>query len=112
MPEQELRKLEELLSDAVAYGHWKQYLDQAETVEAVQNVRYSLYETEGLTREQIQVLHKAIDDKEALLSAKESVNPNKKSILTELESIKSRIGEAVESIRPEEKRHKNQMGRQ
>ena len=74
MPEPELRKLEELLNEAVEYGHWIDYLDQAKTVEAVREVRYSLYETEELTREQIQALHKAIDDKEALLSKVERTN--------------------------------------
>ena len=60
MPEPELRKLEQLLHEAVEYGHWIDYLDQAQTVEAVREVRYSLYETEELTREQIQALHKPL----------------------------------------------------
>ena len=69
MPEPELRKLEPVLARAVEYGHWKRDLDQAETVEAVRDVRYGLFETENLnlTREQIGELHKAVDQKETEL---------------------------------------------
>lgn len=71
MPEPELRKLEPVLSQAVTLSHWQRDLDQAETVEAVQNVRYGLYDTENLnlSREQIHALHEAIDQKEASLAA-------------------------------------------
>ena len=70
MPEPELRKLEPMLATAVEYGHWQRELEKAETVEAVQDLRYSLYETENLklSREQISSLHEAIDRKEAALA--------------------------------------------
>ena len=66
MPEPELRKLEELLHEAVEYGHWIDYLDQAQTVEAVREVRYSLYETEELTRDGVKQL--SVGDVESHLS--------------------------------------------
>ena len=71
MPEPELRRLEPVLSQAVTLSHWQRDLDQAETVEAVRNVRYGLYDTENLnlSREQIHALHAAIDQKEASLAA-------------------------------------------
>ena len=111
MPESELRKLEELLNEAVEYGHWKDYLDQAETVEAVREVRYSLYETEELTREQIQALHKAIDDKEALLSKTGRADFNKKSVLKELEDKKSRTGNAEKQLTSAAGQQKNKRER-
>ena len=82
MPEPELRKLELVLAEAVEYGHWKQRLDQAETVEAVRDVRYSLFDTENLSlsREQIGKLHAAIDHKETMLmAAKKAVKHEKKA---------------------------------
>ena len=111
MPEPELRKLEELLHEAVEYGHWIDYLDQAKTVEAVREVRYSLYETEELTREQIQALHKAVDDKEALLSKAGRADLNKKSVLKELETKKSRTGNAKKQSTPATERQKNKRER-
>ena len=110
MPEPELRKLEELLHEAVEYGHWIDYLDQAQTVEAVREVRYSLYETEELTREQIQALHKAIDDKEALLSKAGRADVNKMSVLKELETKKSRTGTDKTQFTPKVRQHKNELG--
>ena len=110
MPEPELRKLEQLLHEAVEYGHWKDYLDQAKTVEAVREVRYSLYETEELTREQIQALHKAIDDKEALLSKAGRADVNKMSVLKELETKKSRTGTDKTQFTPKVRQHKNELG--
>ena len=82
MPEPELRKLDPILARAVDYGHWRRDLDQAETVEAVRNVRYGLFETENLslTREQIGELHTAIDHKEtALMAAKKAAKHEKKA---------------------------------
>ena len=110
MPESELRKLEQLLHEAVEYGHWIDYLDQAKTLEAVREVRYSLYETEELTREQIQALHKAIDDKEALLSKAGKADLNKKSILKELEAKKSRTGTDKDQSTPKDRQQKNELG--
>ena len=110
MPEPELRKLEELLHEAVEYGHWIDYLDQAQTVEAVREVRYSLYETEELTREQVQALHKAIDDKEALLSKAGRADVNKMSVLKELETKKSRTGTDKTQFTPKVRQHKNELG--
>ena len=110
MPEPELRKLEELLNEVVEYSHWIDYLDQAKTVEAVREVRYSLYETEELTREQIQTLHKAIDDKEALLSKAGKADLNKKSILKELEAKKSRTGTDKDQSTPKDRQQKNELG--
>ena len=62
----------------MTFGHWKKDIDQAETVEAVRDVRYGIWETENLnlTRDQIRELHEMIDRKEAMLTAamkKESV---------------------------------------
>ena len=111
MSEPELRKLEALLHEAVEYGHWEKYLDEAKTVEAVQEVRYSLYETEELTREQIQALHKAIDDKEALLSKAEHADLDKKSVLKDLETKKSRTGNAEKQSTPAAERQKNKRER-
>ena len=67
MPEPELEKLENVLSNAVAFGEWKKRLEDAKTREEVQEVRYSLYDEESgkLTGKQIQELHTAIDEKEA-----------------------------------------------
>lgn len=67
MTEPELEKLEDVLSNAVAFGAWKKRLDEAKTKEEVQEVRYSLYDEESgkLTGKQIQELHTAIDEKEA-----------------------------------------------
>ena len=67
MPEPELDRLEDVLSNAVAFGEWKKRLEEAKTREEVREVRYSLYDEESgkLTREQIQELHTAIDEKEA-----------------------------------------------
>lgn len=67
MPEPELEKLEDVLSNAVVFGEWIKRLEGAKTKEAVREVRYSLYDEESgkLTREQIQELHTAIDEKEA-----------------------------------------------
>ena len=71
MPEPELRKLEPMLASAVEYGHWKRELSNANTLDAVREVRYGLYETENsnLTKEQIGELHAAIDRKEAGFTA-------------------------------------------
>ena len=67
MPEPELEKLEDVLSNAVVFGEWIKRLEGAKTKEEVREVRYSLYDEESgkLTREQIQELHTAIDEKEA-----------------------------------------------
>ena len=71
MPEAELRKLEPLLASAVEYGHWKRDLSNANTLDAVREVRYGLFDTENtnLTKEQIGELHVAIDLKEAGFTA-------------------------------------------
>ena len=109
MPEPELRKLEQLLHEAVEYGHWKDYLDQAKTVEAVQEVRYSLYETEELTREQIQTLHKAIDNKEALLkTVGKKALKSKKSVLKELRSHRVRNGNVEKDHKRNGKEHERE----
>ena len=111
MPESELRKLEQLLHEAVEYGHWIDYLDQAKTLEAVREVRYSLYETEELTREQIQALHKAIDDKEALLRKAERGDLDRKSVLIDLENKKSRMWNEENQSSSEQKQPKNECER-
>ena len=71
MPEPELRKLEPILSQAVTFAAWQKDLANAETVDAVRDVRHGLYETENLnlSRAQISALHEAIDQKEAALAA-------------------------------------------
>ena len=71
MPEPELRKLEPVLSQAVTFAAWQKDLANAETVDAVRDVRYGLFETENLnlTRAQISALHEAIDQKEAAIAA-------------------------------------------
>jgi len=71
MPEPELRKLEPALSRVVTFAAWQKELANAETVDAVRDVRYGLYETENLnlSREQIAALHEAIDQKEAAIAA-------------------------------------------
>ena len=71
MPEPELRKLESVLSQAVTFAAWQKDLANAETVDAVRDVRYGLFETENLnlTRAQISALHEAIDQKEAAIAA-------------------------------------------
>ena len=91
MPEPELEKLEYTLSRAVVFGHWKRDIDQAETAEAIQNVRYGLWETENLnlSREQIQELYEMIDRREAVLTAAKE----KGSVLKKLEEKKPETGE-------------------
>ena len=71
MPEPELRKLEPVLSQAVTFAAWQKDLANAETVDAVRDVRYGLFETENLnlSRAQISALHEAIDQKEAAIAA-------------------------------------------
>ena len=71
MPEPELRKLESVLSQAVTFAAWQKDLANAETVDAVRDVRYGLFETENLnlSRAQISALHEAIDQKEAATAA-------------------------------------------
>ncbi len=71
MPEPELRKLESVLSQAVTFAAWQKDLANAETVDAVRDVRYGLFETENLnlSRAQISALHEAIDQKEAAIAA-------------------------------------------
>ena len=71
MPEPELRKLEPVLSQAVTFAAWQKDLANAETVDAVRDVRYGLFESENLnlTRVQISALHEAIDQKEAAIAA-------------------------------------------
>ena len=71
MPEPELRKLEPALSRVVTFAAWQKELANAETVDAVRDVRYGLYETENLnlSKEQISALHEAIDRKEAAIAA-------------------------------------------
>ena len=71
MPEPELRKLDAVLTEAVAYSYWQKDLDQAETVEEVRAVREEFFESEltDLSREQIGAFHKAMDEKEAALAA-------------------------------------------
>ena len=73
MPESELRILEPVLASAVEFGHWKRDVDQADTLPAVQEVRFSLGETENLSlsREQIGQLHKMIVRKEKTLAGKQ-----------------------------------------
>ena len=70
MPESELRILEPVLASAVEFGHWKKDIDKADTPVAIQDVRFSLYETENssLSREQIGQLHRMIDRKEETLA--------------------------------------------
>ena len=91
MPEPELRKLEPVLSQAVSFAGWQKELEQAETAAAVRNVRYGLYETEylNMSREQISALHKAIDRKEAALTAAEERSSEKQSVLEDLETTKT-----------------------
>ena len=91
MPEPELEKLEFTLSRAVTFGHWKKDIDQAETVEAVRDVRYGIWETENLnlTREQIRELHEMIDRKEETLTAA----MKKESVLKQLGETKPENGE-------------------
>ncbi len=71
MPEPELRKLEPVLSQAVTFAAWQKDLANAETVDAVRDVRYGLFEAENLnlSRAQISALHEAIDQKEAAIAA-------------------------------------------
>ena len=66
MSERELRKLEPELASAVEYRAWIERLEQAETAEDVQNVRYGLMETESfkMKNEQRNQLWQAIDEKE------------------------------------------------
>ena len=73
MPESELRILETILDNAVEFGHWKRDVDQADTLPAIQEVRFSLCETENLSlsREQIGQLHKMIVRKEKTLAGKQ-----------------------------------------
>ena len=73
MPESELRILETVLDNAVEFGHWKRNVDQADTLPAVQEVRFSLCEAENLSlsREQIGQLHKLIVRKEKTLAGKQ-----------------------------------------
>lgn len=80
MPEPELRKLEDVLARAVDYGHWKRRIDEAQTSEAVREVRYGLYESECLTMtgDQIRDLHGMIDRKETALVAVKKDLKNKK----------------------------------
>ena len=91
MPEPELEKLEYTLSRAVVFGHWKKDIDQAETVEAVRDVRYGLWETENLnlSREQIGELYEMIDRREASLTEIKE----KGSVLKKLEEKKPDTGE-------------------
>lgn len=73
MPESELRILETVLNSAVEFGHWKRDVDQADTIPAVQEVRFSLGETENLSlsQEQIGQLNKMIIRKEKTLAGKQ-----------------------------------------
>ena len=91
MPEPELEKLEYTLSRAVVFDRWKKDIDQAETVVAVRDVRYGIWETENLnlTREQIQELHEMIDRKEETLTAA----MQKDSVLKQLGETKPENGE-------------------
>ena len=69
MSESELRIFEEILDNAVEFGHWKRDIDQADTLSAVRDVRFSLHEVENLnlSREQIGQLDKMIIRKEKSL---------------------------------------------
>ena len=102
MPEPELEKLECSLSRAVAFGRWKRKIDQAETVEAVRDVRYGLWETENLnlTRGQIRELYDMTDRREAILTA----SLKKPSILKHLQEMKPEDGEKGTPKRP--RKHK------
>jgi hypothetical protein len=75
----------------VTFGHWKKDIDQAETVEAVREVRYGIWETENLnlSRDQIQELHEMIDRKEAALTSA----MKKDSVLKQLVETKPENGE-------------------
>ena len=97
MPEPELEKLEYTLSRAVVFGHWKKDIDQAETVEAVRDVRYGLWETENLnlSKEQIGELYEMIDRREASLTE----TKEKGSVLKKLEEKKPETGEKKSSAR-------------
>ena len=103
MPEPELRKLDDVLARAVDYGHWKRRIDQAETVEAVREVRYGLFETECLkmTRDQIIDLHGRIYSKETLLAAlkKSSRGEMKVSCQSEKTLGKQKLPEAKKAMR-------------
>lgn len=72
MPESELRNLEFILSRAVEFGHWKRDIDQAQTLPAIRDVRFSIGETENLnlSREQIGKLYEMIDQKEKALAGR------------------------------------------
>ena len=91
MPEPELEKLECTLSRAVVFGHWKRDVDHAETVEAVRDVRYGIWETENLnlSKDQIRELHEMIDRKEAALTSA----MKKDSVLKQLVETKPENGE-------------------
>ena len=75
----------------MTFGHWKKDIDQAETVEAVRDVRYGIWETENLNlaREQIRELHEMIDRKEESLTAA----MKKESVLKQLGETKPENGE-------------------
>jgi len=102
MPESELEKLEYTLSRAVVFGRWKRKIDQAETVEAVRDVRYGMWESENLnlTRDQIRELYEMIDCREASLAAA----MKKPSVLKHLQEMNPADGEKGTPKRP--RKHK------
>ena len=103
MPETELEKLEAVLSNAVEYGHWKRNIDQAKTIDELQSVRYSLYDTEYpiLSKQQIRSLHEMIDRKESALVKKDTKIKEEPAAISELaDAAQTQTGPAQQSRPP------------
>ena len=74
-----LRKLETIVSQEVEVSSWQRSLTDAKTLDAVQDLRFGLMETENsvMTTDQIHGIMNAICEKEESLSMAESKEENK-----------------------------------
>lgn len=114
MSPSDLRKLETIVNQEVEIASWQRGLAEANTLDAVQNLRYGLMETENspMTVDQIHGLMNAICEKEELLSkestpsqdeAKTEKKPSvKKKLQTKKETAEKKVKASAKKIKTKE----------